>query len=1007
MTILNQRGLGLTLILYLILAITYSVVVPIGRGADEWAHYWYAQFMAEHGRLPVSATERTTAGYKSDWPPLYHVSAAALTAWIDTEGPPTFKYRQDNIRRQLIPAQGSDAILHTEDELFPWRQEILVWHIGRFLSIGYGLATLIITYFIAQEIFSVGHTSRRTHRLSLITVACLAFIPRFLFTSMLFSYDSLTLLLTSLFFWLLIRIAKGYYPRWGFVGLGLLAGLALLAKYLTALLPLEIIVMVWLFKPHRFLKPVRFGEVIFALLLITSGWFAYLVMTFNEIPQYGLVLGTLAPLIRGDGSDRTVEGIFAWLSGDAPNISVPAAPLAQTHYTTWQIVSELPLTFWGNPITRPYPLNWFVMIMTLLAVVAAVGLIRIWRAQPDQRRWLGLLFLHCALPLPFMVIRLFGARDALEAVQGRHILFFAGPAVAILLVWGLSEVGRGRGWRTSYFLFPTSYLLFTGALSQLIFMQQTYPSLLPVRTTPFAENGFSVTNYPMTLDGGATLLHYNITPINDALKVTFIWQAGERPPLADYQIEVALVDERGQPRADWLAYQTEAHYPNRAWEAGDFIRDEAWLPLRGLPSGDYTIRWRAECGFLGRLNEFKELTTWRIESAHGQMGESLLWRNGQVARNIPTFHERETVQLTFSPTVTNVQLVSSSGLYQPDNAGLGWANFIVKPDGYYLSASGDYQVEGFGNLNKTVIRIANNHRNFQQPLIQWTKGVPGVPTEINFAGQITLLGYDVPQHKIKAGEGVPLTLYWQGFQWFGEDFVIFSRLVDNQQVVWGERDRRPQENYSTLLWAPGEIVTDGFTIPLKPNIPNGIYTLRLGWYRQVNGQAESLRLWNKQGKPTTETAVTIGPVKIGGAPPGITVKQANPKTAVKVKFGDIIELLGFDSIPSPNVGEGRVGVTLYWQAMASPSIDYTVFVHVRNQDGQGVAQYDRPPTNGRYPTSLWDSGEIIKDELSLALEQLPPGQYQVVIGLYDVATGQRLAIPGNEANELLLQTLNH
>ncbi len=150
---LKQR-LAFILILYFILAVTYSVVVPIGRGADEWAHYWYAQFIAQSGRLPANPTERETAGYKSDWPPLYHLFAAAITGWIETAGPPTFKYRADDIRRQLVPAQGPDAILHTEDELFPWKQEILIWHLGRFLSIGFTLSALLVTYFIALEVFS-------------------------------------------------------------------------------------------------------------------------------------------------------------------------------------------------------------------------------------------------------------------------------------------------------------------------------------------------------------------------------------------------------------------------------------------------------------------------------------------------------------------------------------------------------------------------------------------------------------------------------------------------------------------------------------------------------------------------------------------------------------------------------------------------------------------------------------------------------------------------------------
>ncbi|HXV43648.1 MAG TPA: hypothetical protein VEC96_11350, partial [Anaerolineae bacterium] len=86
-----KQRLLLIITLYLILAISYSIVVPIGRGADEWAHYWYAQFIADHARLPANPAEREAAGYKSDWPPLYHLLTAAITGWIDTTGPPALK----------------------------------------------------------------------------------------------------------------------------------------------------------------------------------------------------------------------------------------------------------------------------------------------------------------------------------------------------------------------------------------------------------------------------------------------------------------------------------------------------------------------------------------------------------------------------------------------------------------------------------------------------------------------------------------------------------------------------------------------------------------------------------------------------------------------------------------------------------------------------------------------------------------------------------------------------
>jgi 4-amino-4-deoxy-L-arabinose transferase-like glycosyltransferase len=145
------------------------------------------------------------------------------------------------MRRQLIAPQGPEAILHTEDERFPWQQEILVWHLGRFLSVLFSAGALIVTYAISLELFRSSRLARSLkktplpapytlpglspQKIAVISAAFLAFNPRFLFTGMLFSYDSLTLLLASLFLWLAIRVAKGYYPRWGFWGLGGLAGL--------------------------------------------------------------------------------------------------------------------------------------------------------------------------------------------------------------------------------------------------------------------------------------------------------------------------------------------------------------------------------------------------------------------------------------------------------------------------------------------------------------------------------------------------------------------------------------------------------------------------------------------------------------------------------------------------------------------------------------------------------------------------------------------------------------
>ena len=73
------------------------------------------------------------------------------------------------------------------------------------------------------------------------------------------------------------------------------------------------------------------------------------------------------------------------------------------------------------------------------------------------------------------------------------------------------------------------------------------------------------------------------------------------------------------------------------------------------------------------------------------------------------------------------------------------------------------------------------------------------------------------------------------------------------------------------------------------------------------------------------------------------------------------------------------------------STDYTVFLHLRDDAGQLVAQADGPPLAGWYPTSWWAPGEWVVDDHSFALPPtLSPGNYHLVAGLYDPLSGQRL-----------------
>jgi len=99
-------------------------------------------------------------------------------------------------------------------------------------------------------------------------------------------------------------------------------------------------------------------------------------------------------------------------------------------------------------------------------------------------------------------------------------------------------------------------------------------------------------------------------------------------------------------------------------------------------------------------------------------------------------------------------------------------------------------------------------------------------------------------------------------------------------------------------------------------------------------------------------------------------------------------------------------VTLQWQATAAMPIDYTVYTQLRDASGQVAAQLDSQPASGTRPTSTWQPGETIVDRKALLLPpNMPPGSYTLHVGLYDLATLQRLTLSPNGDDQVLLGTV--
>ena len=119
------------------------------------------------------------------------------------------------------------------------------------------------------------------------------------------------------------------------------------------------------------------------------------------------------------------------------------------------------------------------------------------------------------------------------------------------------------------------------------------------------------------------------------------------------------------------------------------------------------------------------------------------------------------------------------------------------------------------------------------------------------------------------------------------------------------------------------------------------------------------------------------------------------------QLGSQIRLVGYELVTPEPDPEGNLRLLLYWQADATPEADYTVFVHIVDGSGALVTQKDNMPREDTFPTTHWKPGELIDDLHLVPLPpDLPAGEYQVVIGLYDWQTGERLPVHSPSSEEI-------
>jgi hypothetical protein len=140
---------------------------------------------------------------------------------------------------------------------------------------------------------------------------------------------------------------------------------------------------------------------------------------------------------------------------------------------------------------------------------------------------------------------------------------------------------------------------------------------------------------------------------------------------------------------------------------------------------------------------------------------------------------------------------------------------------------------------------------------------------------------------------------------------------------------------------------------------------------------------------------------------------AQPPATLEASFGDVLALGGYALDFTAVAPDGTVLLTLYWQPRtAQIPRPFKVFVQLRNAANENVAQADHFILEGMLSQStlaeLIEQGEWLRDGTTLSVPAgLAPGEYRLLVGLYDPDTFERVPVIADASGEnaVLLTTL--
>ena len=402
-------------LVYLALALGVFTAPPL-EGAEELEHYRFIRTLVRTHALP---DPYESWGGQYHQTPLYYLLQAPIYALapddddfedVSTRLNPFYGYAFNSVSRD-----NKNLYLHRQNELFPPEHSgtASAVYAMRLFSVALGVGIL----FASQRVFRVlwpDHAPRRV-----LALAVVAFQPHFIQVTATINNDNLLILLATLGLWLtLLNVREG--PSWPRAAwLGVILGLALLAKVNATFLAIPVGVAVLSDR-----RSWRYAVLTLGIVALVAGWWYVRNWIKYDDPTGGSLLFNVTQ------PDEAIEG-----GGLAPKVGWPRLRFA--YETFWA-------RFGDGRVSVPDPVYTFFDEMLIIA--GAGLLLQAGRAARNLRRsppdWgtlkpaLVQITVLVVFGLTWIALLFYFSSRAWSGVQGRYLL----PGIAAwaaLIAWGL------------------------------------------------------------------------------------------------------------------------------------------------------------------------------------------------------------------------------------------------------------------------------------------------------------------------------------------------------------------------------------------------------------------------------------------------------------------------------------------------------------------------------------------------------------------------------------------